>query len=58
MTGYGLGEYRDKNFSFVIEIKSVNHRYSEIAIRMPKFLNPLEDRIRKTILQTINQRQS
>ena len=54
MTGYGLGEYRDKNFSFVIEIKSVNHRYSEIAIRMPKFLNPLEDRIRKLILQTIN----
>ena len=54
MTGYGLGEYKDKDFSFVIEIKSVNHRYNEVAIRMPKFLNPLEDRIRKTILQTIS----
>ncbi len=54
MTGYGLGEYRDKDFSFVIEIKSVNHRYNEVAIRLPKFLNPLEDRIRKTILQIIS----
>ena len=54
MTGYGLGEYQDKDFSFVIEIKSVNHRYNEVAIRMPRFLNPLEDRIRKRILATIS----
>jgi uncharacterized protein (TIGR00255 family) len=37
-----------------VELKTVNHRYNEVAIRLPRFLNPLEDRIRKTILKTVN----
>jgi uncharacterized protein (TIGR00255 family) len=35
-------------------MKTVNHRYNEVAIRLPRFLNPLEDKIRKTILKTVN----
>jgi uncharacterized protein (TIGR00255 family) len=54
MTGYGRGAYDDKDFSFAIEIKTVNHRYNEVAIRLPRFLNPLEDKIRKAILNRIN----
>ena len=54
MTGFGRGEYEDEKFSATIEMKTVNHRYNEIAIRLPRFLNPLEDRIRKTILRSIN----
>ena len=54
MTGFGRGEYKDDSFSFVIEMKTVNHRYNEVAIRLPRFLNALEDRIRKTILQTLS----
>ncbi len=54
MTGYGRGAYEDKDFSFAIEIKTVNHRYNEVAIRLPRFLNPLEDKIRKAILAKIN----
>ena len=54
MTGFGRGEYSDDNFSFIIEIKTVNHRYNEVAIRLPRFLNALEDRIRKTILKTVS----
>ena len=34
--------------SYTIEIKSVNHRYSDLNIKMPKSLLPLEDRIRKS----------
>ena len=49
MTGFGRGEYEDANFSITVEMKTVNHRYNEVAIRLPRFLNPLEDRIRKTI---------
>jgi len=53
MTGFGRGCYEDENLSVTIEIKSVNHRYNEIAIRLPHFLNPLEDKIRKTILSSV-----
>lgn len=54
MTGFGRGEYEDEKFSITVEMKTVNHRYNEVAIRLPRFLNPLEDRIRKTILKTVN----
>ena len=54
MTGFGRGCYEEDNFSIAIEIKSVNHRYSETAIRLPHFLNPLEDKIRKTILASVS----
>ncbi len=53
MTGYGRGSYEDAAFSFVIEIKTVNHRYNEVAMRLPRFLNPLEDKIRKAILAKV-----
>lgn len=54
MTGFGRGEYEDDNFSITIEMKAVNHRYNEVSIRLPRFMNPVEDRIRKTILKVIN----
>ena len=54
MTGFCRGEYEDEKFSATVEMKTVNHRYNEVAIRLPRFLNPLEDRIRKTILRSIN----
>ena len=54
MTGVGRGEFEDANFSITVEMKTVNHRYNEVAIRLPRFLNPLEDRIRKTILKTVS----
>ena len=54
MTGFGRGSFEEENFSVTVEIKSVNHRYNEIAIRLPHFLNPLEDKIRKTILASIS----
>lgn len=49
MTGFGRGEYSDASHHLVVEIKTVNHRYGEIAIRMPRSLNAVEDRIRKEI---------
>ena len=54
MTGFGRGCYEEENFSVTVEIKSVNHRYNETAIRLPHFLNPLEDKIRKTILTSVS----
>ncbi|WP_427338541.1 YicC/YloC family endoribonuclease [Caloranaerobacter sp. DY30410] len=54
MTGFGRGESRDNVRHFVVEIKSVNHRYNDIIIKMPKHLNYIEDRIRKYIKSKIS----
>lgn len=53
MTGFGRGSYAEENFSVSIEIKTVNHRFGEISIRLPRFLNAVEDRIRKTISEKL-----
>ena len=49
MTGFGRGSYDKDGKSFTIEIKSVNHRYFETNIRMPRVLIAFEDKIRKII---------
>ena len=54
MTGFGRGEYEDDTFSITVEMMAVNHRYNEVSIRLPRFMNPVEDRIRKIILKTIS----
>ena len=36
MTGFGRGEYSDGKRSIIAEIKTVNHRYSDINVKMPK----------------------
>lgn len=54
MTGYGRGEYLDEKYHFIIETKSVNNRYLDINIRLPRKINYLEDFIRKTIKQYIS----
>ncbi|WP_425061049.1 hypothetical protein SCACP_18160 [Sporomusa carbonis] len=53
MTGFGRGEYIDSAYRIVVEIKAVNHRYNEIVIRMPKTLGSLEDKVRRSIANTI-----
>ncbi|WP_368491228.1 YicC/YloC family endoribonuclease [Clostridium sp. BJN0013] len=54
MTGFGRGTLEDENQSFTVEMKSVNHRYCDLNIKMPKSLMLLEDKMRKVILQRIN----
>ncbi len=49
MTGFGRGSSEKDGNSFTIEIKSVNHRYFEANIRMPRVLIAFEDKIRKII---------
>ncbi len=46
MTGFGHCEYTESDITFTIEIKTVNHRYSDIFLRMPKQLSPFEELIR------------
>jgi uncharacterized protein (TIGR00255 family) len=53
MTGYGRGECISHDRRFKVEIKSVNHRYGDISIKLPRFLNPLEDTVRKRLSKDI-----
>jgi len=49
MTGFGRGEYSNEAFNITLEIKSVNNRYCDILVKMPKKLNVFEERIKNTI---------
>ena len=53
MTGYGRGENETEGRKFSVEIKSVNHRYNDISIRLPRSMNYLEDKIRKILMKKI-----
>jgi uncharacterized protein (TIGR00255 family) len=54
MTGFGRGESRNTDYNFNVEIKTVNHRYNDIIIRMPKHLNYLEEQLKSIIKSKIN----
>ncbi|MBO5179333.1 MAG: YicC family protein [Clostridia bacterium] len=53
MTGYGSGKYENDGREYTIEIKTVNHRYSDVTIKMPRYLVFLEDKLRQYIIQSI-----
>jgi uncharacterized protein (TIGR00255 family) len=49
MTGYGRGESISGDRNIIAEIKSVNNRYRDILVRLPRSLQPLEDDIRSQV---------
>ncbi len=46
MTGYGRGDWTQGDMTVTVEIKSVNNRYRDIVLRLPKTLQPLEDEVK------------
>ncbi|MBP1991442.1 YicC/YloC family endoribonuclease [Paenibacillus eucommiae] len=53
MTGFGQASRSFAGYKVFIDVKSVNHRYSEVSIRMPKEWACYEDSMKKTILQSV-----
>ena len=53
MTGYGRSSFENEGREYIVEIKSVNNRFNDINIKMPRSLNYLEDRIKKEILNSV-----
>ncbi|MBO8125980.1 MAG: YicC family protein [Firmicutes bacterium] len=49
MTGFGRAELADDQWQVNVEIKTVNHRYADIAVKMPKNLSALESAVRKLV---------
>ncbi|MGZ8382883.1 MAG: YicC/YloC family endoribonuclease [Nitrospira sp.] len=51
MTGYGKKDDTSKQAGVTVEIRSVNHRFLEVSVRVPRSLAQLEDQIRKAVQQ-------
>lgn len=53
MTGFGRGEQIDESYHFIVESKSINHRYLDVNIRMPRKISFLEEKIRNYVKRNI-----
>ena len=53
MTGYGRGKVEEEGREYTVEIKAINHRYNDISIKLPRYLNFLEDKMRQYISKSI-----
>ncbi len=53
MTGYGKSVLNNENREYQIELKSVNHRYLDISIKLPRTISYLEEDIKKEISSVI-----
>lgn len=49
MTGFGRGEAANEKYKVTIEMKSVNHRYLDLSVRLPRKLNFYEPAIRNQV---------
>ena len=49
MTGFGAAEHAEDNLSLQLEIRSVNHRYLKLTIKVPETWQHVERAIEKTI---------
>ena len=51
MTGFGHAEKVTKQQKITVELKSVNHRYLDLNIKMPRKFNMLEGQVRNLMKQ-------
>lgn len=53
MTGFGRGECTDGNRNAIIEIRTVNHRYCDLSVRMSRKYSFAEEKIKSAVKETI-----
>jgi uncharacterized protein (TIGR00255 family) len=49
MTGFGYAESQNERMSITVEVKSYNHRYLDIFVSLPPYLNALEPELRARV---------
>lgn len=54
MTGYGRGQVTTESLTYVVEVRTVNHRYLEIQLRLPSGWMALEEVIKKRIQRFVH----
>ncbi len=53
MTGYGRGEYKDGGVELCVEVKTVNNRYLDVAVRAPRIFIAFEDVRRSAVREKL-----
>lgn len=53
MTGFGRGEYSDGKRNVTAEIRTVNHRYADITVKMPKRYSFAEEAVKSIVKEKI-----
>lgn len=53
MTGFGAGDLTTAAGRYTVEARSLNHRFLEVVVRLPRDLSSLEDRIRTLVQRRI-----
>lgn len=53
MTGFGRAKLEKNNRIYTVEMKSVNHKYCDITIKLPRSLSYLEDKIKKEVSKNV-----
>ncbi len=54
MTGFGRGEAESDNIKYTVEVKTVNHRFLDISVKLPQFAYSLEDKIESLLKEYIS----
>lgn len=54
MTGFGRSKFENEGREYLVEIKSVNNRYSDVNIKLSRSISFLEEKIKKTIINNIS----
>ena len=54
MTGYGRGKYEIDSREYTVEIKSVNNRFCDVSIKLPRSISYLEEKIKKEITNKVS----
>ncbi len=53
MTGYGAAEPSADGGRWWVEVRSTNHRFLEVVVRLPRELGALEDRVRAAVAERV-----
>ena len=54
MTGFGRNSLEKESRTYSVEIKSVNHKYNDISVKIPKSISYLEEKVKKEITANIS----
>ena len=54
MTGFGRSKYENEGREYLVEIKSVNNRYSDISIKIPRNISFLEEKVKTVVSNSIS----
>ena len=53
MTGYGRAKYEIEQREYCVEIKSVNHKYCDISVKLPRSISYLEEKVKKMVAREV-----